>query len=378
MKICSKCIYDERVAGIRFNSEGVCNYCEQVNELLQTYKTGLPEGERMVHDIFEKIREEGKGKKYDCVVGVSGGTDSSFMLYKCKEWGLRPLAVHYDNTWNSAIATENIRKVTKALNVDLYTYVVDNKEADDIFKSFLLAGVPEFDASTDIAFAQVLRSAAAKYKIKYILEGHSFVEEGVSPMGKNYFDGKYIQSVHKANGKLPMKTFPNLTFARFMKWSILYRQRFIRPLWYIHYSKAEAKEILKKKTGWQDYGGHHLENRSSAFFHLIYQPKRFGIDNRNWTLSARVRSGQLTREEALAIYNSPIANAVELEEYVKKRLGFSDSEYEGVMNGPKRSFRDFKTYKKRFERLRPLFKILADRHLVPRSFYIKYCFPLPE
>lgn len=378
MKICSRCIYDERVPGISFNHDGVCNYCEQVDTLLHTYKTGLPEGEKLLHDIFEKIRGEGRGKKYDCVVGVSGGTDSSFMLYKCKEWGLRPLAVHYDNTWNSAIATENIRKVTKALNVDLYTYVVDNKEADDIFKSFLLAGVPEFDASTDIAFAQVLRSAAAKYKIKYILEGHSFVEEGVSPMGKNYFDGKYIQSVHKANGKLPMKTFPNLTFARFMKWSILYHQRFIRPLWYIHYSKAEAKEILKKETGWQDYGGHHLENRSSAFFHLIYQPKRFGIDNRNWTLSARVRSGQLTREEALTIYNSPIANASELEEYVKKRLGFTDAEYEKVMNGPKRSFRDFKTYKRRFERLRPLFKILADRHLVPRSFYIKYCFPLPE
>lgn len=378
MRICSKCIYDERVPGITFNEKGICNYCEQVDTLHQTYKTGLPEGEQKLHEIFETIRKEGAGKKYDCVVGVSGGTDSSYMLYKCKEWGLRPLAVHYDNTWNSAIATENIRKVTKALNVDLYTYVIDNKEADDIFKSFLLAGVPEFDASTDIAFAQVLRSAAAKYGIKYILEGHSFVEEGVSPMGKNYFDGKYIQSVHKTFGKLPMKTYPNLTFARFMKWTLVYRQRFIRPLWYIHYSKAEAREILKKETGWQDYGGHHLENRSSAFFHLIYQPKRFGIDNRNWTLSARVRSGQLTRDEALSIYNSPIPNAVELEEYVKKRLGFSSEEYEKVMNGPKRSFRDFKTYKRRFERLRPLFKILANRHLVPHSFYIKYCFPLPE
>lgn len=378
MKICSRCIYNEHVPGISFNDSGVCNYCEQVDGLLQTYKTGLSEGDKKLQEMFEEVRKAGVGKKYDCVVGVSGGTDSSFMLYKCKDWGLRPLAVHYDNTWNSAIATENIRKVTKALNVDLYTYVVDNKEADDIFRSFLVAGVPEFDASTDIAFAQVLRSAAAKHKIRYILEGHSFVEEGVSPMGKNYFDGKYIQSVHKAYGKLPMKTFPNLTFARFMKWSIFYRQRFVRPLWYIHYSKAEAKEILKKETGWQDYGGHHLENRSSAFFHLIYQPKRFGIDNRNWTLSARVRSGQLSRDEALAIYNSPIPNATELEEYVKKRLGFSDAEYERMMNGPVRSFRDFKTYKGRFERLRPLFRILADRHLVPRSFYIKYCFPLPE
>jgi N-acetyl sugar amidotransferase len=378
MKICNRCIYDENVPGISFDDQGICNYCRQVETLLSTYKTGLPEGKRMLDDIFEEIRTAGKGKKYDCVVGVSGGTDSSFMLYKCREWGLRPLAVHYDNTWNSAIATENIRKVTKALDVDLYTYVVDNKESDDIFRSFLLAGVPEFDASTDIAFAQVLRSAAAKYGIKYILEGHSFVEEGVSPQGKNYFDGKYIDSVHKAFGRLPMKTYPNLTFFQFMKWVLVYKQKFIRPLWYINYSKAEAKEILKKETGWQDYGGHHLENRSSAFFHLIYQPKRFGIDNRNWTLSARVRSGQLTQEQALANYNSPITEAGELEEYVKKRLGFSDAAYEAAMNGPKHSFRDFKTYKKRFERLRPFFKILADKNLVPRSFYIKYCFPLPN
>jgi N-acetyl sugar amidotransferase len=378
MKICNRCIYDENVPGISFDDQGICNYCRQVETLLSTYKTGLPDGKRMLDDIFEEIRTAGKGKKYDCVVGVSGGTDSSFMLYKCREWGLRPLAVHYDNTWNSAIATENIRKVTKTLDVDLYTYVVDNKESDDIFRSFLLAGVPEFDASTDIAFAQVLRSAAAKYGIKYILEGHSFVEEGVSPQGKNYFDGKYIASVHKAFGRLPMKTYPNLTFFQFMKWVLVYKQKFIRPLWYINYSKADAKEILKKETGWQDYGGHHLENRSSAFFHLIYQPKRFGIDNRNWTLSARVRSGQLTQEQALAIYNSPITEAGELEEYVKKRLGFSDAAYDAAMNGPKRSFRDFKTYKKRFERLRPFFKILADKNLVPRSFYMKYCFPLPN
>lgn len=378
MIICSRCIYHENVPGISFDNQGVCNYCRQVEVLLNTYETGSQEGHRKLEELFTEIRNAGKGKKYDCVVGVSGGTDSSFILYKCRDWGLRPLAVHYDNTWNSAIATENIRKVTKALDVDLYTYVVDNKESDDIFRSFLLAGVPEFDASTDIAFAQVLRSAAAKFGIKYILEGHSFIEEGVSPQGKNYFDGKYIESVHKSFGRLQMKSYPNLTFFQFMKWVLVYRQKFIRPLWYINYSKAEAKEILSKETGWVDYGGHHLENRSSAFFHLIYQPQRFGIDNRNWTLSARVRSGQLSRDQALEIYKSPISDASDLEKYVIKRLDITESEYINAMNGPKRSFRDFKTYKRRFEILRPFFKILADKNLVPRSFYLKYCFPLPQ
>jgi len=255
---------------------------------------------------------------------------------------------------------------------------VDNKEADDIFKSFLIAGVPEFDASTDLAFTQVLRMTAAKYKIKYILEGHSFRAEGLSPQGKNYFDGKYIWDIHNRFGKVPMKTYPLMTFYQFMKWTIIYRQQFIRPFWYIDYSKPKAREILKKETGWTYYGGHHLENRATCFAHIIYYPQKFGIDNRNWSIAAEVRSGILNRDEALTLYNTPVEPDQKLIEYVKKRLDFTDAEYEGIMNGPKRTFRDFKTYKKRFERLRPLFRILANANLVPMSFYLKYCFPLPD
>lgn len=377
-RICSRCIYDSNTPGISFNTQGVCNYCLQVDQLSASYQTGTQVGEERLFSIIEDIKKAGKGKKYDCVIGVSGGTDSSYLLIKALEWGLRPLAVHYDNTWNSAIATENIRKVTSKLKVDLYTYVIDNKEADDIFKSFLLAGVPEFDASTDIGFVQVLRSAAAKYGIKYILEGHSFIAEGVSPQGKNYFDGKYIASVHNKYGKLKMKTYPNLTFFQFMKWILFYRQKFIRPLWYINYSKPAARKILEEKTGWTYYGGHHLENRSTSFLHTIYNPQKFGIDNRNWSLSAEARTGIISRDEALEIYKTPVIPDPELVEYVKKRLSLSDAEYDSILNGPKRSYKDFKTYKKLFERLRPLFYILSQAELVPRSFYIKYCFPLPN
>jgi N-acetyl sugar amidotransferase len=378
MTICSRCIYDSRTPGISFNSKGVCNYCIQIENLEKMFQTGLPEGEIALANLILKIKDHGINKKYDCVIGVSGGTDSSFLLMKAKEWGLRPLAVHYDNTWNSSIATENIRKVTSVLGVDLFTYVVDNKEVDDIFRSFLLSGVPEFDASTDIGFAQVLRSAAAKYAVKYILEGHSFKAEGVSPMGKNYIDGKYISSVHKQYGKIKMKTYPNMTFYQFMKWVLIYRQKFIRPLWYINYSKEEAKKTLIREIGWKYYGGHHLENRATAFQHTIYNPRKFGIDNRNWSLAAAARSGEMDRAEALRIYNTPLEPDLELVTYVKKRLGLSDEEYRVIMNGPKRNFRDFKTYKSRFEKLRPLFKILAKANLVPMSFYLKYCFPLPE
>jgi N-acetyl sugar amidotransferase len=378
MKICSKCIYDERTSGISFNDSEVCNFCIQVEDLARQYNTGNPKGEEKLRSIIDGIKKAGRDKKYDCVIGVSGGTDSSYLLIEALKWGLRPLAVHYDNTWNSSIATENIRKVTSKLKVDLYTYVVDNKEADDIFKSFLLAGVPEFDASTDIGFVQVLRSAAAKYGIKYILEGHSFMAEGVSPQGNNYFDGKYIQSIHNKYGKLKMKTYPNLTFYQFLKWVLVYRQKFIRPLWYINYSKPEARKVLEETTGWTYYGGHHLENRSTSFLHTIYNPQKFGIDNRNWSLSAEARTGVISREKALEIYNTPIIPDPELVEYVKKRLSLSDAEYEAILNGPKRSNKDFKTYKRRFEFMRPLFYVLSKAELVPKSFYIKYCFPFPN
>ncbi|MFY9107285.1 hypothetical protein [Aliarcobacter cryaerophilus] len=147
LKVCTNCIYDERVASISFDENGICNYCHQLGSLKKEYGTGEEKGQKKFAKLIEEIKKAGKGKKYDCIVGVSGGTDSSYMLYLAKQWGLRPLAVHYDNTWNSAIATENIRKVLTALDIDLYTHVTDNKEADDIFRSFFYADVAEIEAS---------------------------------------------------------------------------------------------------------------------------------------------------------------------------------------------------------------------------------------
>lgn len=371
-KICSKCIYDTKVPKITFDEDGVCNYCKMIDDLKLQYKTGTPEGIANFMSIAEQIKKDGKGKKYDCIVGVSGGTDSSYMIIKAIEWGLRPLAVHYDNTWNTAIATENIRKILGKLKVDLYTHVVDNKESDDIFKSFFLANVPEIDGPTDIALAETMYRAAAKFGVKYVLEGHSFIAEGVSPLSTAYVDGGYIKNIHKQFGKIKMKTFPNMTFWAFMKWILFYRIKKIRPLWYIPYNKEEARDFLEKEYGWQYYGGHHLENRMTAFNHSVYFPQKFNIDQRNNTLSAVVRAGLKPRDEAIAEYATPPHVEPELVDYFKKRLGLSDDEYNKVMNGPRKNFRDYKTYKRRFERLRPLFYLLAKASLVPMSFYIKY------
>ena len=373
LKTCERCIYNEKTPSIVFDEKGICNYCRLVEQLEKEYRTGTEEGEKKFLEIVDEIKHAGKNKKYDCVIGVSGGTDSSYMVYKAVEVGLRPLAVHYDNTWNSAIATQNIHKVLKKLNVDLYTHVVNNKEADNILRSFFKASVPDLDAPTDIALAEVLYRSANKFGVQYILEGHSFRSEGISPLGWIYIDGKYIETVQKRFGNYKIDTFPNMKLLTFLKWVVFKRIKKIRPLWYINYSKEEARRFLEKEFGWSYYGGHHLENRMTAFHHSYYNPVKFGIDQRCNSLSASVRLGNITRDEALReYYCEPPYLEEELLEYFKKRLELSEEEFESIMSLPAKTYRDYKTYKRTFERLRPLFWLLYKSSLVPHSFYIKY------
>ena len=197
MTICTRCIFSNDNFTIEFDNEGVCEVCNQVSQMEQAYGTGREKGAALFDEIVSEIKNAGKNKQYDCVVGVSGGVDSSYLLLLAKQRGLRPLAVHYDNTWNRAVATQNILAITNSLGVDLYTHVVDGKEHDAIKLAYLKAGVREFDTDTDLGYVQVLRMAAAKYKVKYILEGHSFMEEGISPPSDNYFDGGYIADIIK-------------------------------------------------------------------------------------------------------------------------------------------------------------------------------------
>lgn len=374
VQICSRCIYDADVSGITFDEEGVCNYCRLFEQYQEQFKTGTKEGKERLENIIDKIKKEGKRKKYDCVVGVSGGTDSSYLVYKLLEWGLRPLAVHYDNTWNSAIATENIKKVLGKLNVDLYTYVVDNKEVDDIFLSFLKAGVPELDASTDLALMEVIYRAASEYKIKYVFEGHSYINEGISPISNMYFDGKYIQSIHKMFGKVPMKTYPLMTFGRFMKWTCIKRIKRIRPFWYISYDKESARTFLMDEFDWKYYGGHHLENRIVALHHSWYNYKKFNLDNRNLSLAAGARSNLIDRNSAIEEYYQTEPYMEEgLLEYFKERLKLSDSDITEILESPPKRYTDYPTYKKRFQSLKWLFWIMVKSEIVPMSFYTKYC-----
>jgi hypothetical protein len=322
--------------------------------------------------IAQDIRRAGRGRRYDCVVGVSGGCDSSYLLYKMVELGLRPLAVHFDNTWNSPIATQNIYNVLEKLRVPLFTYVVNNREYDDIYRAFLLAGVKDVEAPTDIGLAATLYRAAEEHGVKYIIEGHSFRTEGIAPLGWIYMDGKYIESVHRQFGTRPMETFPNLMMRDFLRWAGIRNIRRIRPLYYIDYHKEDAKQFLSAELNWEWYGGHHLENRFTAFWHTYFLPVRYGIDARQLGHAALVRSGQLTRADALADLATPPHADPDIVALVVKRLKFSPDEFETVMNGPRRHYSDFKTYKDTFERLRPLFWLLYRLNRVPKSFYMKF------
>jgi len=368
---CTRCLYDENTHGISFDDEGVCSYCRMMERLEQEYPTG-EEGRKRLGQIADRIKKDGRGKEYDVVVDVSGGCDSSYLLHITKELGLRPLAAHYDNTWNSQIAVENIHNILDKLEVDLFTYVVDNEEYNDIFRAFMLAGVPEIDAATDIGLATTLYMAAAKHGIKYIFNGHSFRTEGVAPLGWCYVDGKYIHSVMKRYGSMKLKTFPNLWLTTFLRYMLFNRVKRIRPLYYIDYRKEKTKQFLADQYGWQWYGGHHLENRMTHFNHTYIFPLRFGIDQRVNGYSALIRSGQMTRAEGLELMQEPLKFDSELIEMIQKRLGFSDAEFQRVMTQPVKTFKDFKTYKKTFERMRPFFWLMYKLNLVPKSFYMKY------
>jgi len=319
-----------------------------------------------------KIKKSGQGKKYDCIIGVSGGCDSSFLLHIAKtKLGLRPLAAHFDNTWNSNTAVENLHIMLKKLDIDLWTYVTDNDEWNDIARSMLRASVPEIDSLTDIGLVTTLYMAAEKFNVKYTMIGHSFRTEGITPLNWFYFDGKYIDSIQKQFGTRKIASFPNLWLSKWMKWMLIDIKR-LRPLYYVNYQKEETKRFLNKEYGWHWYGGHHHENRYCAYNHYLLNTK-FGFDARYVEFSALIRSGQMTREQGLEEIKKPQAYPAELVPEVKKRLNLSDEEYDAIMKLPCKSFRDHKTYLPIFKRLRPFFWLMYKTQRVPKSFYEKYC-----
>lgn len=373
--LCTRCIFDTSVPNIDFDAEGVCNYCRQINDLEQKFPNDS-KGERELERLVAEIKASGQGRQYDALIGVSGGCDSSYLMHVlAKEHGLRLLAVHFDNTWNSTIATENIQKMTRALKIDLHTHVVDAREFDDLHMSFMRAGVMDVETPTDIGLAATMALAAEKYKTRYRIDGHSFRTEGSAPMGLIYMDARYIKSVHGQYGTGPVKSFPNLWLHRQLRWMLLRNLKIVRPIYYMDYDKEAAQKLLTEQYGWTWYGGHHLENRMTTFYHSYLLPTRWDVDLRIIGYSAQVRDGRMSRAEALELMKQPPHVEDGLLDYYKKRMRLSDADLDALLRLPYRYYTDFRTYKKLFERMRPFFHLMAKTERIPWSFYIKYTLP---
>lgn len=373
MTMCKRCCYDDALLpGIVFNEAGVCNYCEQQDQFNKTYPTGKT-GKKILYNLAKQIREQGRGKDYDCIVGFSGGCDSSYLLYVVKEhMELNPLAVQFDNHFNTKTAEDNMRKITSGLGIDLKRHIVDKDEFVDLARSMMYASVPEIDALTDVGIISTWYEFAEKYDCKYILDGHSFRTEGISPHGLFYFDGGYIESIHKEFGYKAISTFPNLTLEKWTRWLEMGIKR-PKILYYLDYNKPHVRSILNTMYGWEWYGGNHMENRYTDFEINYWIYKKFNLDLRIVPLSASVRQGELSQEDALLQLSYPVVYPpYELAE-IKRELRFYPEEFESIMNRPNKSHKDYQTYKPRFKEMKDYFHDLMERDIVPKSFYEKYC-----
>ena len=346
IKICSKCVMDETVPGITFDENGICNYCKLHDILVNAYPAGEAGNEKL-KSIVAEIKSHSRGKTYDCIIGVSGGTDSTYLLHWAKENGLRPLAVHLDNGWDSEIAVANIKKSISALGVDLQTYVIDWEEIKDILRSFLKASYPWADLPTDIAIISSLYKIAAEENIKYVVTGNNFRIEGKQPIDWTYGDGKLVSSIHKIFGNGRMKSYPNLTLTRFAYYTLIRKIKIVRPFYYMDFDKKAAQKMLAENYGWVNYGGHHHESLFTRFVIAMWLPKKFNIDKRKVTWSALVREGQMSRNEALAELKELPYDAAKMEEdvdYVIKKLDLTREEFDRIFALPNKSFRDYPSY----------------------------------
>ncbi len=332
---------------MRLDAEGVCQYCKIHDEMELQYPLNAL-GRIEFDKIVEDIKKAGKGKKYDCIIGVSGGTDSTYQLHLAKELGLNVLAVHFDNGWNSDIAVSNIQKATDALGYDLITYVVDWEEFKDIQIAFLKASTPDSEIPTDLAIQSTLYKIAAEEGIKYIMNGHSFRTEGKVPIMWSYGDGKYLKAVHRLFGRKKLKTFPNYTIWNLFYYTYIKRIKQVRILYYFPYNKPEIKKLISEKYDWVDYGGHHYESVYTRFYQGYILPNKFGIDKRKREYSALVRSNQMTRQEAFDKLKNEAPMPAELaasdKQYVIKKLGLSEEEFENIMKLPEKTFLDYPNY----------------------------------
>lgn len=352
---CTRCILDTNDdPGITFDKSGICSYCHLYEQLEKKLKTGA-EARAYLEKTVDEIKTAGAGKPYDCILGLSGGVDSTYLALVSKKLGLRPLAVHFDNGWNSELAVSNIEKIVTTLDIPLHTFVVDWDEFKDLQLAVLKSSVVDIEMITDHAIITKLYDLALEHNIKYVLSGTNVVTESILPSRwiHNKKDHVNIRNIHRRFGKRPIRTFP--LFDSFRKMKVAWHGiQSVSLLDYMPYEKKEVKKVIMQELGWRDYGGKHYESIFTRFYQGYILPHKFGIDKRRAHLSNLICSGQITREEALAELQQPTYPQEYFKtdyDFVLKKLGLSDQEFQEIMSLPIHGHADYgveKSFSERF------------------------------
>jgi len=350
---------------IAFDENGYCNHCTEFLSKRNRHKYQGEESDKALERIVEAMKHAGKGRKYDCIIGLSGGIDSSYAAYIARQKGLRLLGVHLDNGWNSEEAVLNIKNIAGKLGIDYESYVLDWEEFKDLQLAFLRASVPEAETPTDIAIPAALHYFAEKYRVKYIISGGNFATEGILPKSWHYNakDMKYFGYIQKTFGTKKLKKFPTFGFEREMYYKLIKGISITYLLNYVPYAKEEAVELLKEELGWKFYGGKHYESKYTGFIQSYYLNEKFRIDYRKATLSSQICVGEISRDEALGLLKSKPFDLLRVEEekqYISKKLGVSQEEFENIIHLPEKWYWDYPNDDKRlgfiYDTYRKLFK----------------------
>ena len=353
-QICNRCVMDTTDPDIIFDKNGVCNHCKRAELLMGAppYSLDAENKKKSLEKLVEEIKEKGRGKKYDCIIGLSGGTDSTYVAYIVVNLGLRPLAVHLDNGWNSELSVKNIENTVKNLGIDLYTYVIDWEEFKDLQMAFLKASTPDSEIPTDHAICSALYQLARKHNVNYILAGTNLGTESILPASwsHGHSDWKYIKMIQKRFGSKKLKTYPHQSMIDLFIDVKLRKIEWIHILNYLDYVKKDAIEIIEKDLGWRNYGGKHYESIYTRFFQGYILPNKFNFDKRRAHLSSLIMSGQLSREKALEeLKKNPYPN-MELQEKDKKffmdKFGIDEDGFNKIMKSESKRFWDYPSYEK--------------------------------
>jgi N-acetyl sugar amidotransferase len=379
-RICSRCILDTTdYPEIEFDVDGVCNICRTFDKLRATQVFEHGAGEKKRDELLKAIRKSAKGKPYDCIVALSGGTDSSYLAYLCKQWRLNPLVLHVDNGWNTELAVKNIEELVKRLGFDLYTFVIDWQELRDLQLAYFKSSVIDLDIPSENALLGAFFRVTRKHRLKFLLTGHNIMTEGWLPpnfTSQYKLDTLNLRAIQKRFGTMKLRRYPSIGFFRYQYYTRICGIRFVNPLNYTEYDKEEAKRILKEELNWQEYGAKHYENIFTRFYQGYILPRKYGVDKRKAHLSTLICSAQLSREEALAVVaEPPYADQHLLESdmnFVLKKLGMSHSDFEQFMKTPARSHAEFPSYLNYYRKLQPLIRRFKGLVRSSPSLSVKY------